>query len=52
MCGIFKVGGYPTMKLGAAADVAALAVDKLVTVQPAARKADAVIAFLAKQLDV
>ncbi|PRW57447.1 Sulfhydryl oxidase 1 [Chlorella sorokiniana] len=51
MCGKFKVHGYPTMKLGLAADLAALALDKLTVVEPASRHANSVIAFLEKQLD-
>ena len=51
MCGKFKVHGYPTMKLGLAADLAALALDKLTAVEPASRHANSVIAFLEKQLD-
>jgi hypothetical protein len=52
LCGSFQVRGYPTMKLGTAADLGALALDKLVEVQPASRRADAVVAWLAKHLDV
>lgn len=51
LCGKFKVHGYPTMKLGLAADLAAMALDKLTAVEPASRHADSVIAFLEKQLD-
>lgn len=52
LCGSFQVRGYPTMMLGTAADLAAMALDKLAEVQPASRRADAVIAWLAKHLDV
>lgn len=52
MCSKFKVTGYPTMKLGSAADLAALALDKLTDVRAASRHADSVIAWLAKHLDV
>jgi hypothetical protein len=52
MCSTFHIHGFPTMKLGTAADMAALAVDKLVAVEAASRHASSVIAWLAKQLDV
>lgn len=39
------------MKLGLAADLVAMALDKLTAVEPASRHADSVIAFLEKQLD-
>ncbi|KAI7845151.1 hypothetical protein COHA_001196 [Chlorella ohadii] len=51
MCAKFKVHGYPTMKLALAADLAAIALDKLTAVNPASRHANSVIAFLEQQLD-
>ena len=51
-CATFEVHGYPTMRLGLAADMAAASMDKLVEVQPASRHADSVLAWLGKQLDV
>ncbi|KAL4441288.1 hypothetical protein ABPG77_011525 [Micractinium sp. CCAP 211/92] len=51
-CTKFKVTGYPTMKLGLAADFAALALDKTTTVAAASRHADSVVAFVGKHLNV
>lgn len=52
LCAKFDVGGYPSMRLGQAAELATFAKDRLTEVRPASRKANAVVAFLAKQLDV
>ena len=51
-CALFEVQGYPTMRLGLAADMATASKDKVVEVQPASRHADSVLAWLGKQLDV
>ncbi|KAL4452309.1 hypothetical protein ABPG75_007971 [Micractinium tetrahymenae] len=51
-CTKFKITGYPTMKLGLAADFAALALDKVTAVQAASWHADSVVAFIGQHLNV
>ena len=52
ICDKFKVRGYPTIMLGTPADFAAVALDKLTTVEAAKRSLEGIKAFVSKQLDV
>lgn len=54
VCDKYKVSGYPTMYVGKAADVAAVAVDKMTKFDYGLfkRSAAGVVQFVAKQLNL
>lgn len=52
ICNQFGIRGYPTMKIGVAADFAAENMDSLTNVEPRRRNQAGVVQFLEKHLDM
>ena len=50
ICSAFEVQGYPTMRIGRASDLAAMAVGRVPLLQPATRTAEGIVAALEEHI--